>query len=33
MILQVVVNLAFYPSQNLAHVLVILGVFSSGALD
>jgi hypothetical protein len=33
MILQVVVNLAFYPSENLAHVLVILGVLSPGALD
>jgi hypothetical protein len=32
-ILQVVVNLAFYPSQYFAHVCVIVGVFSPGTLN
>jgi hypothetical protein len=33
MILQVVVNLAFHPSQRLADICVVVGVFASGSLD
>jgi hypothetical protein len=33
MILQVIVNLAFHPSQHLAHICVIIGVLSPGTLN
>jgi hypothetical protein len=33
MILQVIVNLAFHPSQHLAHICVIIGIFSPGTLN
>lgn len=33
MVLQMVVDLAFHPSEDSAHVLVIVGIFFASALD